>query len=194
MFSSQNKENGILFSIYNDSRSVFRLKDIAMLSGEINFISLNKKINYLVRTGKLKNLRKGIYAKQPYSLEELAGRIFSPSYISFEYVLQQAGIIFQYNSEISCVSYLSRKLEIDSHKFNFKKIKSEILVDNTGIIQKENGVFIASPERAFLDMLYLSKEYYFDNISLLNKDLIYKILPIYQSKVLQIKTAKLLNL
>ena len=49
MFSSQNTKNNIVLAIFKDNRTVFRLKDVAMLVGESDFISLNKKLNYAVR-------------------------------------------------------------------------------------------------------------------------------------------------
>ncbi len=63
MFSSPKHNQDIVLSIYKDKRSVFRLKDIALLVGETNFQSLNKKLNYYVTTGKLLNPRKGVSGK-----------------------------------------------------------------------------------------------------------------------------------
>jgi hypothetical protein len=192
MYSSQNFNNDLIFSIYSDSKTVYRLNDIAMLVEETDSQSLNKRLNYFVRTGKLQNPRKGIYAKSGYNKDELACNIFIPSYISLEYVLQKAGIVFQYNSQITSVSYLKRSIEIEGFSYLFRKIKGEILVDTRGIIQNDNHVNIALPERAFLDVLYLDGDYYFDNLNSLTKDLIYKLLPIYQSKILTQRVSKLL--
>ncbi len=193
MCSSQKYKVDSVFSLYNDTRSVFKLNDIAMLTGETNFVSLNKKLNYSVHSGKLLNLRKGIYSKLNYDLEELACRIFLPSYISLEYVLQKSGIIFQYSSEITSVSYLSRSVTINDKDFTFRKIKNSILMNTSGIVQNMNAVNIATPERAFLDMLYLNTNYTFDNVHVLNKELIFKLLPIYNSKKLTDRTIKTLN-
>ena len=53
-----------------------------------------------------------------------------------------------------------------------------------GLIQ-EKGYTIATPERAFLDMLYLSAgQCYFDNLRPLRKSIINQLLPTYQSQVL----------
>ena len=192
MFSSQKTSNDVKLSIYQDSRTIFRLSDIAMLAGETIFQSLSKKLNYYVRSGKLQNPRKGIYAKQSYNLEELACTIYTPSYISLEYVLQKAGIVFQFDSGISAVSYLSRSIEVKNQTYLYRKIKGEILVNTAGIIRQNNQVNIATPERAFLDVLYLNSDYYFDNLNPLNIDLVYKLLPIYQSKVLTRRVNNLL--
>jgi hypothetical protein len=193
MFSSPNDKIDIVLAIYQDIRTVFRLKDIASLAGEVNFQSINGKLNYYVRTGKLLNPRKGIYAKPGYSREELACNLFTPSYISLEYVLQKAGVVFQYDSRIRVVSYLSRNIEVESQIFLFRKIKSELLVNTTGILRKDSHVNIATAERAFLDILYLETDYFFDNLNPLNKDLIYKYLPLYQSKNLTQRVIKLLQ-
>ena len=169
---------GLIYSLYNDTRTVFRLKDVAMITGETNFNSLNMKLNYYVRTGSLQNPRKGIYCKHNYNLQELACRIFTPVYISLEYVLQQAGVIFQYDSRLTAISYLSREIEIDGKIFSFRKMKDEILVSSQGIEQRGNTLTIATPERAFLDMLYLNGVMYFDNLNSLRIDLIEQILPV----------------
>ncbi len=192
MFSLQNNKTDIIFSIYSDNRTVFRLKDIALLTGETNFHSLNKKLNYHVKTRKLQNPRKGIYTKSGYNKNELACTIYTPSYISLEYVLQKAGLIFQYDSRITVISYLSRNIEIDGQAYLYRKLKSELLINTEGIDRQVNQINIATPERAFLDVLYLNKDYYFDNLNPLNKELIYKLLPLFQSKTLVQKAGKYL--
>ncbi|MDD4108084.1 MAG: hypothetical protein PHH93_05125 [Prolixibacteraceae bacterium] len=174
--------NNILFTILNHNWSVFRLIDIALLTEETDFQSLNKKLNYYVHTGKLLNPRRGIYTKQKYNPEELACKIYTPSYISLEYVLQKAGIIFQYDSRITIVSYLSRVVKTDNREYCFRKIKEDILLNNAGIEQIDGNINIAVTERAFLDMIYFDKGYYFDNPESLNKEIIIKLLPVYRSK------------
>lgn len=188
--NSSPSEN-IVLALYGTDRSVFKLNDIALLTGITGFQSLNNKVNYAVRTGKLLNPRKGIYAKPGYDAEEMACTVYTPSYISLVYVLQKAGVVFQYDSEITPVSYLSRTVEVDSRQYRYRKIKGELLADTRGIESRANGVNIASAERAFLDLLYLEKTYYFDNLSPLDKKQVYQLLPLYRSKTLIQKVAKL---
>jgi hypothetical protein len=184
--------NNTLITLYKSGKTVFRLKDIALLTGATNFQSLNKKVHYLVKKNELINLRKGLYALHNYNKEELAGRVFSPTYLSIDYVLQKKGVIFQYDSTITSIAYLSRVVEIDDSTFLFRKIKNEILTNTSGIDIYDNGISIASPERAFLDYVYLNGDSYFDNIALLNKKTISKILPIYSSVTLIKMVKKLL--
>jgi hypothetical protein len=191
MNSSLNEN--IVFALLGSKQSVFRLNDIALHTGITDFQSLNNKVNYAVRTGKLLNPRKGIYAKPGYNAEEMACTVYTPSYISLEYVLQQAGVLFQYDSGVTPVSYLSRTIVIDGRQYRYRKMKGELLANTTGIESRPNGVNIALPERAFLDMLYLEKTYYFDNLSPLDKKQVYQILPLYRSKTLIQKVAKLIK-
>jgi hypothetical protein len=191
MNGSLNIKNNVILSIYKDEKTVFRLRDIALLVGEKDFESLNKKLNYYVRTGKLLNPRKGIYAKPDYSSEELACLLYTPSYISLEYVLQKAGVIFQFDSRITAISYLSRSVEVESKTFIYRKIKGEIISNTRGISRQINHVNIATAERAFLDLLYLNKNYYFDNLNPLNRTKVYDLLPIYMSKALTDRVKKL---
>ncbi len=193
MYGSLNSGKDIVLTIYKESRTVFRFNEIAMLTGVQNFQSLSKKLNYYVHTGKLNNPRKGVYSKPEYDPEELACSLFSPSYISLQYVLQKAGVIFQFDSRITSVSYLSRIIEIEDREFIYRKIKGISLVNNAGITRQNNNVNIAEPERAFLDLLYLEKEYHFDNLNPLNKAFIFKLMPLYQSAALIKNVRKILD-
>jgi len=181
----------LIYTLYKDSRTVFRLKDVAMLTGETSFSSLNMKLNYYVRTGRLQNPRKGLYCKENYNPQELACRIFTPSYISLEYVLQRAGVVFQYDSRFTVLSYLCREVKIENRTFSFRKIKNDLLLSLQGIEQSGNTTTIASPERAFLDMLYLNGFMYFDNLKTLRRDVVDQLLPIYSSQTLNKSVQKM---
>jgi len=183
MFSSQRTKDSLILSLYKAKETVFRLRDVALITGDSDVLSLSKKLNYQVKNGKLLNIRKGIYAKPNYSKEELICILYSPSYISLDYVLQKAGVVFQYDSQLTAVSYLSREIEIENQSYRYRKIKGRILANPAGVIRQQN-ISMASPERAFLDMLYLEKNYHFDNIASLSQDMVLALLPIYETKTL----------
>lgn len=161
-------------------QSIFSFKELLLLNANNSSVkSLKAKINYYVKEGYLYHIRRGLYAKDKnYNRLELATKIFSPSYISFETVLNKEGVVFQYYSQIFVASYQSREIICDNQTYVFKQIKPTVLTNSQGII-KENNYYIASSERAFLDILYLNKNYYFDNLRPMNWDKIYEILPIY---------------
>ncbi|MCC8035286.1 MAG: hypothetical protein LIO77_05045 [Rikenellaceae bacterium] len=181
-----------ILEIYKDRRTVFRLSDIAMLFPEQENKYLSDRMGYYVQTGRLLNPRKGIYAKPGFNPLELANILYTPSYISLEYILQRAGVIFQYDSRYTSVSYLSREVEIAGKIYSYRRIKEEIIMDTAGIIREDN-VNVATAERAFLDMLYLNKDFYFDNINTLDSGLIDRILPAYKSTALEKRVTKLLR-
>lgn len=170
---------GILNELLRSSRTVFSFHDLILLWGCIDRRTAGSRVNYYIQKGQLYPVRKGLYAKdKDYDKLELATKIFTPSYIGFETVLGRAGITFQFYGEIFVASYQSREITCDGQVYHFRKIKDAILTDNGGMENRGN-YFMASPERAFLDVLYLFKDYHFDNPASLNWEKIREILPIY---------------
>lgn len=190
--SSYNQKTNWLLKLYQSPRTVFGLADVALLTSESDPISLTKKLQYQVGKGNLRNPRKGLYTKPIFDPAALACTLYTPSYLSLDYVLQKEGILFQYDSAITAISYLSRSVEIDSWEIKYRKIKDAALVNTRGIISKQDGVNIATAERAFLDMIYLNGDCYFDSLNTLNKARVHNLIPIYESKVLLQRVKKLL--
>jgi predicted transcriptional regulator of viral defense system len=168
-----------LLELMRAKNTVFTASDIALLWGESDVDFVRKKIYRYIKAGKLYPLRRGIYAKdKKYDKYELATKILTPAYVSFETVLAQAGVIFQFYDQIFVASYLTREVVIDGQTYTFKKIKDAILTNRAGIEEKAN-YFIATPERALLDVLYLNKDYHFDNLGNIDWPKVTAILPIY---------------
>lgn len=183
----------VLSKILSSTRTVVTTQWLALNDSERDRNSLSRSLMYYAKKGVLLNPRKGIYTKLKYDEQEMACTILSPSYISLEYVLARAGVTFQYSSEITCVGYQNRTIEVDGRSYVFRKINPMLWANMLGIEQQDN-IAIATPERAFLDMLYLSAgQCYFDNLHPLNKDLIRQILPNYNSKALTKRVEALLK-
>lgn len=177
------KKEDYLGIILRSNKTVFTIKDIALLWRENrDSFHIKSRLSKYVLAGKLIRLRRGIYAKDKnYNPLELAVKIYTPSYISFETVLTRSGVNFQYYKEIFVASYLSRELTVDGYKIKLIKIENKILTDNYGVYNKD-GLMIASPERAFLDRIYKSPDYHFDNLDSLDWREVYKILSVYKNK------------
>jgi predicted transcriptional regulator of viral defense system len=186
------EKKDIIFEIYKNSSTVFRINDIALLLDNADDL-LYQKLNKLAKQGKILNIRKGIYAKEGYNPEELACLLYTPTYISLSYVLQQNAVIFQYDSAITNVCYQSREVIVGNQTIQYRQVKDEILLNTAGIVNR-NNINIATAERAFLDTLYLGSSMYFDNLKPLNTNKILEILPIYNSRILEKKVNKILQL
>jgi len=177
-------EKAGILSILRRGNTVFTLKDILLASGETNASLLKRRIHYYVKNGELYPIRKGIYAKDKnYDPFELAAKIYTPAYISLETVLAREGIVFQHDRRIFVVSYLTREISCDGRKFIFRRIKNVTLANPLGMENKQNYA-MASTERAFLDTLYLNKNYHFDNLNPLDPKKCLELLPIYRNQAM----------
>ena len=177
------KKNDFKLALYRAKSTVFTFNDIALLTQETNRNALKSKIHYYVKNGVIERIRKGIYVKPGYDELELATKIYTPSYISLEIVLQQSGVVFQLYERIFVVSYLSRSISVDGLDLVYKKIHSDILLNRSGIVQNENYA-IATTERAVCDCLYLYGDYHFDNLDEIKKEEVLNLAVIYRNKEL----------
>ena len=168
-------------------KTVFSINDVTLLWGEERKRIVAVRLNKYAKAGKLIRLRRGVYAKdENYDRLELATRIYTPSYISFETVLTRAGINFQKYESIFVASYVTREIEVDKQNISYIRMKDYVLSNTIGVEQNGN-VAMASKERAFLDRIYISKDYHFDNLDGLDWDKVFEILPIYNNKRMEKK-------
>jgi len=177
-------KNDFILKLYSLPQTVFSTKEIALMFADVSYENIKARLNYYVKTGRLLSLSRGLYAKKDFNIYELATKIYTPSYISLETVLAEAGVVFQTYETIMVISYVDREVVLKNNiKIKYKRILERVLSDKTGVLEK-NNYFVASIERAFLDILYLYKNYHFDNLSPINWTKVYEIAPIYKSKIL----------
>lgn len=176
--------DSLVVKLYKSSKTVLTDKDLALIWEETDRNNLKAKTAYYVKTGVLIRLTRGVFAKDKnYNPKELATSIYTPSYISFETVLREAGIIFQHYETIFVATHWSFTKKIANNNITFRKLKDSVLFSPDGI--KNEGTYcIATPERAFLDMIYVAPNYYFDNFSSLNWELCFELAKIYSNKQL----------
>ena len=184
------KKGEYLDALLRSPKTIFSTKDVALLWGEDRENTVSVRLNKYVRAGKLIRVHRGLYAKDKnYEKLELATKIYTPSYISFETILAKAGITFQFYGQIFVASYVTREIIADGQTYSYKRIKDSILTSPAGVEVKDS-YHIASPERAFLDIVYSSKGYHFDNLSPLNWERVFEILPVYKNKSMEKRVKK----
>jgi len=173
-------DNDIILKLYSNPSTVFTLDEISQLLPDIEYKKLKDRLYYFTKVAKVTRPRHGVYAKKDYNPLELANKLYKPSYISFETVLAKGGVVFQYYETIFVASYLTREIEVNGVKIQYRQIKGDVLTNPEGIEQKM-GYFIATLERAFLDAVYLYKNYHFDNLGTVDWERVGKLKKIYGS-------------
>ena len=176
--------DNLIAKLYQSPKTVLTAKDIALIWEETNTAKLLSKIKYYAKRGSLIRLTRGVFAKDKnYNPKELATSIYTPSYISFETVLREAGIIFQHHDSIFVAGPYPTTKKIDGNTIVFRKLKDSVLYNALGV-KSEKNYSIATPERAFLDTIYLSPKFYFDNLWSINWEQCFKLAKIYDNKQL----------
>ncbi|MFH1476137.1 MAG: hypothetical protein ABIH24_01405 [Verrucomicrobiota bacterium] len=139
----------------------FDLPTIVQLSGEPR-PSLRMQLSRLIRQGKIKSLRRGMYALgEPYRKVNpnpamLANRIYTPSYLSFHWALGYYGLIPE-----KVVLYTSatprgpRLFKNEFGSFQYKHIKPDYFAGYQTIALDGQKVLIALPEKALLDLWHI---------------------------------------
>lgn len=120
-------------------------------------------IKYFLETqvgeGLLLRLKRGLYSLRtdPASEQEIANRLYRPSYISFAYALSYYGIIPEMPYQITSATTKPTRIFTSNNKvFAYYTIQRGVF---TGYVLKKEGnrVFlIAEPEKALVDFAYLA--------------------------------------
>lgn len=174
----------LIAKLYQSTKTIVSSRDLALIWGIHDAQGLYAKTAYYVKRGVLIRLTRGVFAKSKgFNPRELATSIYVPSYISFETALREAGVIFQHYEVIFVATKWTKTMTVGKYTFTFRKLKNSILFNPTGIVSK-NNYSIATPERAFLDMIYLFPNYYFDNLKSINWEKCDELVKIYNNKEL----------
>jgi len=172
---------------------VFSLDDVKKILN-IKYSSAKVFVSRYVKNGYILRLRRNLFVlKEKFdNLDNeqkfmLANFIVSPSYISFITALSYYELTTQVPQNFfeSVSLYRSKILQINNNVFKYSKIKKEFYF---GFVKKDN-FFIATPEKALVDSLYLMVrgEYKLDlsavDFAKFDKNIILKILKKYPEKI-----------
>ena len=149
-------------------------------------------INHHLKSGLFIKLKNGLYALKVRlpSEFEIANKVYSPSYISLEYALMYYGIIPETVYTITSVTTKpTREFIINNISYTYSKIKK---IAFKGYLRKpidRNIIFIAEPEKAFVDYLYfvdLGQKPVYDRIDVnkLSKNKLIKYAKLFKRKSL----------
>ena len=154
-------------------KSYFSFTDLKKISS-LNDESLKVAISRMIKNREIIKLRKGVYTLDISKInwENFAVEMYSPSYLSFEWALAKHNILSQKPVNLTlATSKRSRKIITPQNVIIYHHLQPKLF---WGFIREENYL-IAEPEKAFLDLAYLSLNGYakFDieemNLELLDK-------------------------
>jgi len=178
----------------NLGKDWFDLKDLRKLFPEEK--NLKTSVKRLKDDGFIKQITRGVYSLSENSvdIEKIATQIYYPSYISFESALAKYGIINQGRYGLTlATSRHSKKITLGNIECEYSKIKNDLFFGFDLI----GETYIAKPEKAFLDQLYLislgkrnrnTEEWYLDS---LDKKTIAEFLKKYPKSVQKLSLATL---
>ena len=138
-------------------------KSSLLLAGDVSVTSVRKQLSRWVSKGKIIQLKRGLYAvASPYRAKEphpflIANMLKKASYVSLQSALEYYGMIPEYVPTVTSIT-TGRPGVIGSvlGRYQYKHIKKDLFwgyYENEVI--KDTSVFIAEPEKALLDLIYL---------------------------------------
>lgn len=125
----------------------------------VSYQTAKKAIFRYKKAGILTEAKKGLYflTQNPPHEFEIANKLYQPSYISFETCLSFYGIIPETITQIlSATPKISRQFIVNDLKFSFRKIKKNCFLGYCPIKIQNRTILIAEPEKALVDLLYLT--------------------------------------
>lgn len=152
-------------TLLKSEEKLFHTRDLALLWGINKQNTLYTTIKRYVDKGILISIHKGFYSTIP--LERIdpvrlgIGYLHSFAYLSCESILTKHGVIFQQSNYFTLVSNRSVKFKVGNIVYLVRKLSGRYLHKPVGITT-ENGVNIATLERAVADILYFNQHFYFD--------------------------------
>lgn len=135
------------------NKTYFTVADLEKIVG-LGRDSLYVFLNRLVKSGTLVRLKRGVYkpAFQGLELEKVANELYYPSYLSFESALSRYGILSQIPYVLTfATSKTTKRMVLAGKEVEYRQLKNSYFFGYTF----EKGIYIAEPEKAVLDQLYM---------------------------------------
>lgn len=136
------------------------IKTTAMLIEELNgYANPKTRLSRMVRFGMYTQIVRGLYeTDKNVSPHLLAGSIYGPSYISFEYALSYYGLIPETVYTVTCAAFekkKKKKYETPFGTFTYRDVPADAFPFGLSL-RREGDYFyrIATPEKALCDKLY----------------------------------------
>jgi len=124
-----------------------------------DYVNPYAKIKRMVSQKQLFLLTKGLYEDNPnLSPAYIAGAIYGPSYISFNFALAEYGLIPERVVEVTCATTEKKKRKIYTNyfaRYSYRDVPVDVFRYGVNLVNSEGySYWIATPEKALCDQLY----------------------------------------
>lgn len=136
------------------NRPFYTISDLEKVTGLLRD-SLYVTIKRLVDRGVLERMGSGIYRlfTTTPSIEKVASSLYIPNYLSFESALSRYGVLTLVPYTLTfATTRKTRRFTIEGRDIEFRQLKRELFWG----YEMEGGIYIARPEKAFLDLVYFA--------------------------------------
>ncbi|MBU0577072.1 hypothetical protein KKF73_00710 [Patescibacteria group bacterium] len=167
-------------------KDVFSIKDLQKLFPEEAHLKISVK--RMLDAGVLIQITRSIYTlkRENLDIEKVATQLYYPSYVSFESALSKYGITNQglYGLTLATTRH-SKKITLAGIECEYSQLNPKLFFGYDLI----NGAYLAQPEKAFLDQIYLMvlgkragnySEWYLDS---LDREKLLEYLPLFNLSV-----------
>lgn len=131
----------------------YSISDLEKITG-LPRNSLYVTLRRFVETGVLERIGPGTYRlfTVPPSIEQVASSLYIPNYLSFESALSRYGILTLIPYTLTfATTRKTRRFTIEGRDVEFRQIKKDLFWG----YEMAERIYIARPEKAFLDLIYL---------------------------------------
>jgi len=137
----------------------FSLQDLRLAGAKV----FDYQFSQWQKQGHIIKIKNGLYIFKDQikniAPEEIAGKIYSPSYISLEKALSIYGIIPEIVYSLTSVtSKTTREFKNQMGHFSYRHIKPSLFFGYKEIKATTGKYLLAEPEKALLDFIYLNQE------------------------------------
>ena len=136
------------------NKPFYTISDLEKVTG-LSRDSLYVTIKRLIDRGVLERMGSGIYRlfTTPPSIEKVASSLYIPNYLSFESALSRYGVLTLIPYTLTfATTRKSKRFTIEGRDIEFRQLKRELFWG----YEMEGGIYIARPEKAFLDLIYFA--------------------------------------
>jgi len=181
-----------------------------LLAGNVDPKLIRVQLSRWVKAGKILQLRRGLYTfAPPYQKRQphpflVANHLQKSSYVSLQSALSFYGLIPDIvNITTSVSTGRPGLLETPLGRFEFRHVKTELFFSYQMIDLGDQNAFLASPEKALLDLIYLQsgsdsmeylKELRLQNLEKLDREILRKLADKFNTQKLKIAAGEIIQL